>query len=298
MTNEIKIGAVTAFENGVRVNLLRMDGLPAPETFLSAMELQKYASFKIEKRKRDWLGGRYAAKTLLKETLAPETPLSAIEISYDPSGRPVSKLGGDSPRLISITHSGPFCAAACGTAGTNFIGIDLEKDEPRIDAWYRDYFHKSELKLDGEAASQLDSQNGEQLGSGAARQLDSQNAQATPSLADQPTSRPAVQQPSSLADQPSSRPAVQQPSSPSDQPSSCPAVQLPAALATRLWTQKEALLKALGIGLAADPLDINLAGSVPQFSRKALKRYEELGKPPFEMATFEPEPGWYLTIVY
>jgi len=248
MTNEIKIGAITAFENGVRVNLLRMDGLPAPETFLSAQELQKYASFKIEKRRRDWLGGRYAAKTLLKETLALEIPLSAIEISYDISGRPVWQDGG-SPHLLSITHSGPFSAAACGAAGTDFIGIDLEKAESRIDAWYKDYFHKSELKLDGEAASQLDSQNAKQ----------------TPS--------------------------------PADQPSSCPAVQLPAALATRLWTQKEALLKALGIGLAADPLDINLAGSVPQFSRTALKRYEELGKPPFKMDTFEPEPGWYLTVV-
>lgn len=225
MPDEILIGTITGLGNGVRVNLLRSSSVPAPETFLSHKETEKFASFKIEKRRRDWLGGRYAAKTLLKGSLNPETPLSAIEISYDTTGRPVW-AGGRPPRLISITHSGPFCAAACGGEKTTFLGIDLEKAEPRAEAWYKDYFHKNELSLATNHYSLITIQ-----------------------------------------------------------------------LATRLWTQKEALLKALGLGLKADPLDINLAGDMPQFSRAALKRYEELGSPAFSMATFLPEAGWYLSIV-
>ena len=218
MTDKTLIGNITDLGNGVRVNLLRSDSVPAPETFLSTQELMKYASFKIEKRRRDWLGGRYAAKTLLKKALGLQTPLSAIVISYDPFGRPVG-AGGEITQLLSITHSGPFCAAAAGPAGAEFIGIDLEKAEPRAGAWYQDYFYKDELPVHDINA------------------------------------------------------------------------------ATRLWTQKEALLKALGLGLTADLLDINLMGGIPEFSRAALKRYEELCKPAFKMATFEPEPGWYLTVV-
>jgi len=244
MTIEIKIGTIVILENELRLTLIRADQVPAPETFLSAGELAKLASLKMEKRKRDWLGGRYAAKTLLKESLALKIQLSAIEISYDPFGRPVW-----TDRLISITHSGPFCAAACGASGTKFLGIDLEKTEPRATAWYEDYFHKSELagQLGGEVAGRRGSRNAE------------------------PLSFPAVQ------------------------PPSCPAVKLPCALATRLWTQKEALLKALGLGLKADLLDINLSGSKPEFSRLALARYNELANPPFTLNTLTPEPAYYLS---
>jgi len=201
-------------KNGLQLALIRMDEIPAPGPFLSAGELEKLATLKIEKRRHDWLGGRYAAKTLIKEILAPTTDLAAIEISYDSFGRPVWN-----DRLLSITHSGPFCAAACGPAETKFLGIDLEKAETRASAWYEDYFHKSELT----------SHNQE--------------------------------------------------------------------LATRLWTQKEALLKALGLGLKADLLDINLSGDKPGFSRTALARYIELGSPAFALRTLTPEPGYYLSVV-
>ncbi|HBB65981.1 MAG: hypothetical protein A2X28_03220 [Elusimicrobia bacterium GWA2_56_46] len=257
MPDEIRIGSITGLGNGVRVSLLRSDTVPSPETFLSIPELEKLASFKIEKRRRDWLGGRYAAKTLLKESLNQETPLTAMEISYDSFGRPVWTGGGGTQRLLSITHSGPFCAAACGPEGTKFLGIDLEKAEPRAEAWYKDYFHKSELSV-------------------------------------------SAPHPSSL-------------------------IPHPYTLATRLWTQKESLLKALGLGLKADLLDIDLTeGGRPKLTRAALERYEELGSPAFSMETFiiqenltaqrsqptfsaekegwhlcpfEPEPGWYLSIV-
>ncbi|MEI7482252.1 MAG: 4'-phosphopantetheinyl transferase superfamily protein [Elusimicrobiota bacterium] len=246
MPDKIRIGSITDLGNGVRINLLRSDNVPTPETFLSKSELEKFASFKIEKRRRDWLGGRYAAKTLLKEALYLQIPLSDIEIAYDLSGRPVW-VYGKVQRLLSITHSGPFCAAACGAAGTVFLGIDLEKAEPRANAWYQDYFHKEELS----------------------KQVTGSRSQVTGNEI-----QPAAGQfpvPWHLS------------------PDTC-------HLATCLWTQKEALLKALGLGLKADLLDVNLAEDAPKFSKAAMKRYEELGSPPFSLATFAPEPGWFISI--
>ena len=249
------MGGVTTLNNGVSLTLLRLDKVPAPETFLSPSELEKFASFKIEKRRRDWLGGRYAAKTTLKEALCLKTPLTAIEISYDPSGRPIW-AGGEIPHLLSITHSGPFCAAA-GAAGTSFFGIDLEKAEPRAEAWYKDYFYKDELSLVTGHRPQVTSQ--------------------TQDIVVLSGQWPVASQAPLLSTNHYPQSTIQR--------------------ATLLWTQKEALLKALGLGLKADLLDINLAGDAPEFLRTALKRYEDLGKPTFNLATFEPEPGWYLSMV-
>ena len=226
MTITMKKGVTAKFESGLRLHLIAADEVPAPETFLSDSELERSASFKAEKRRRDWLGGRYAAKTLIREGLPPGTPLSGIKIAHDAFGRPVRHDCKGRTQLISITHSGPFCAAACAEEGAVFIGIDLERAEPRTAAWYKDYFHKGELPA--------------------------QRHDALP----------------------------------------------PYVLATRLWTQKEALLKALGLGLKADLLDIYLGGEKPGFSRSAAARYEELGRPPFRLHTLEYGPDYILAMAW
>lgn len=236
MTTTIRTEPALNLENGLRLRLISAEGTPAPATFLTGRELETLASFKIEKRRRDWLGGRYAAKLLIKETFSRDTELSGIEISYDPFGRPrawFGETGEKEParsRLLSITHSGPFCAAACAGEDAVFLGIDLEKIEPRAAAWYRDYFHADELA--GKRGSET------------------------------------------------------------------PAAQPLCSLATRLWTQKEALLKALGLGLKADPLDIYLAGETPEFSRTAAARYEELGRPSFTIRTFDHGQDYRLSVVW
>ncbi len=235
LNNSTQLDADSHLVISVPYRLIRSDEVPGPEIFLSGKELEKLASFKFEKRRRDWLGGRYAAKLLIKDNFVPEERLSSIEIGYDPLGRPVW-LNGERPRLISITHSGPFCAAACGGEKTVFLGIDLEKAEPRAGAWYQDYFHKAEL-----------------------------------------VSGAAVTMP---------------------EPHSSPLISHRCLLATRLWTQKEALLKALGLGLKADPLDINLSGETPEFLRAADARYGELGRPPFTLRTLEHGPDYCLSLVW
>jgi 4'-phosphopantetheinyl transferase len=61
---------------------------------------------------------------------------------------------------------------------------------------------------------------------------------------------------------------------------------------TRLWALKEALMKALGLGLMADPMDIRVTDKVV-FTGKTLERYREMGSPPFAVeARAFPEGFW------
>lgn len=202
----MKTEAIEEFQTtGIRIKFLRVDGL-VPGNSLSAREAAQYSVFRLEKRRKEWLAGRLAAKALL--TAESGRPQADCEILPDRLGRPSC---GD--ELVSITHSGGWAAAAL-KPGSVFLGIDLEMVEERHPAWYRDYFHPAELPV------------------------------ADPSQA------------------------------------------------TRLWTIKEALLKALGLGLMADPLDIK-TGERIALSGKALKRYREMGSPPYSVETRNfPEGFW------
>lgn len=192
---------------GTRVALLRVDGL-APGTALSEREAARYAAFRIEKRRKEWLAGRLAAKALLA---AGGGNPAGFEISMDRLGRP--SCGG---ALVSITHSNGWAAAAM-KPGSSFLGLDMELIEERHRAWYSDYFHPQEL--------------------------------------------------------------------PVPDPSE----------ATRLWTIKEALLKALGLGLMADPLAIRTDEKI-RFTGKALERYRELGSPEFAVETRPSPEGFWMAV--
>jgi len=193
--------------SGTRIKFLRVDGL-APGLALSPAETQRYSAFRLEKRRKEWLAGRLAAKTLLAAEDGAKK-LDAYEIAADAFGRP--SCGG---RLVSISHSNGWALAALKPGGAAFLGADLEMTEPRHPAWYRDYFHKAEL--------------------------------------------------------------------PEPDPSA----------ATRLWTIKEAVMKALGLGLMADPLDIRVVERI-KFSGRVLARYKELGSPEFSLETRAiPEGFW------
>lgn len=193
-------------ETGTRVKFLRVDGLEAGEA-LSSGEALRYSAFRLEKRRREWLAGRLAAKSLLAEA-APGKPLSSFEIGMDRFGRPACGTA-----LLSISHSCGWALAAV-KPGSDFLGADLERVEERHPAWYADYFHLSEL--------------------------------------------------------------------PKPDPSG----------ATRIWAIKEALLKALGLGLMADPMDIRTDEKI-RFSGRALNRYVSMGSPSFSVETREfPEGFW------
>jgi 4'-phosphopantetheinyl transferase len=193
---------------GTRLKFLRVAGL-RPGGALSAREAGIYASFRIEKRRSEWLAGRLAAKAVAAADGGAD--FSALEIESDLLGRP-SCAGA----LLSISHSGGWAVAAA-KPGASFLGVDLEKVEERHPAWYTDYFHPSEL--------------------------------------------------------------------PKPDPSE----------GTRLWAIKEAIMKALGLGLMADPMDIRTEGEI-KFTGKTLERYRELGSPLFAVET-RPFPEGFWTVV-
>ena len=189
-----------------------------PDEILSIEELEKYSSFKIPKRKKEWLAGRFAAKTVINKLLNSSFSLKEIPITYDANRRPLCLLNGKEYPL-SITHSGDWAAAIVKDENCGFLGLDIEKIEVRSKLWAEDYFHKDESE-DG----------------------------------------------------------------------------TPERL-TKLWTIKEAILKALGIGLTANLLDIKIDDGEIRFFNKVLLKYEEIGKPKFDIISERFSENYYQSIV-
>ncbi|MBI4375636.1 MAG: 4'-phosphopantetheinyl transferase superfamily protein [Elusimicrobia bacterium] len=75
-------------------------------------------SLKTEKRRRDWLAGRIAAKRALGEGQPKD-----IEIANAESGRPYAELPGGRKMNISISHCE---AGGLGAAASSVIGVDWE----------------------------------------------------------------------------------------------------------------------------------------------------------------------------
>ena len=127
---------------------------------LSPQELLRFQTLKSEKRKRDWLAGRVAAKELLRTHLAEAWPtyvgvsLSQIEVYNGEAGAPSFRLrGGRFPQTlpqvlnISIAHSHGY--GLCGLARTQedgYIGVDIETIRPLGPAVQRRFLTEAELK--------------------------------------------------------------------------------------------------------------------------------------------------------
>ena len=159
-----------------KTQFIKIKDLPPADSFLSSSESAYLQTLRSEKRKGDWLGGRFALKTLLAREsgllpvcslppVRPQTPdavqaeggvplsemsaaalavLKQIDIVKLPSGAPQVFVGSvPDARSVSITHSGPWAAAAVSAPHT-FLGIDLEKIEKRSRAWAEEFFDPAE----------------------------------------------------------------------------------------------------------------------------------------------------------
>jgi 4'-phosphopantetheinyl transferase len=126
----------------------------APQGLLSDSEQARLAVLKIDKRRRDWLLGRWTAKRLIQSYVERQTglrlPLAALTIDTDPDGAP--RLIADSPYhllpaianlQLSISHSGD--RALCALLEGAHIGVDIERIEPRDWQFVEDYFTADEI---------------------------------------------------------------------------------------------------------------------------------------------------------
>ncbi len=115
--------------------------LPGDVAWLTPAEQDQLATFRFEKRRSDWLLGRWTAKqALLGMAGLPSTDIGRFEIASEPNGAPMPRMD-DQPcaaRLsLSHSHGHALCVVTGSTAA---LGCDIELVEPRgaefIDTWF------------------------------------------------------------------------------------------------------------------------------------------------------------------
>jgi len=109
-------------DNATRVGLWQIDETPAElkeQAELNPAEVTRFASFKSEIRKKQWLSYRI----LLKRMMFPDLPV----LEYDAFGKPHLK---NKELHLSISHSGSYSAIIISKSGP--VGIDIERLKDRI----------------------------------------------------------------------------------------------------------------------------------------------------------------------
>ena len=124
---------------------MRRETLPDHLDWLHPSERRIADQLRTERRRQDWLLGRWAARTLLTELLGPETA-SSLAILPRSDGSPRPEVGGDELNLsLSLSHRGGAALAAVAPSGA--VGCDLELVERRSRGFVQDYFDESERRL-------------------------------------------------------------------------------------------------------------------------------------------------------
>lgn len=125
-----------------KIKVVELNNMPLADAILTDREMKEYSDFKVEKRRREWLGGRYALKQIACTLFTFD--IKEMEVKNLPSGKPVLLVPGGTHLPVSITHSGDYAAAAVGLTGDS-IGIDMEVIEPRSRSWAEQFFHEDEI---------------------------------------------------------------------------------------------------------------------------------------------------------
>jgi len=121
--------------------------LEDPTAFLTSLELEKLATFRFSKRRDEWLLGRWAAKSLLRNVPAYQHHCSReLEIRNEPAGAPYLCLADGTvlPGCLSISHRDGLALCALAPSPDLRVGIDLEKIESRTETFILDYFTEAE----------------------------------------------------------------------------------------------------------------------------------------------------------
>lgn len=142
--------ALTAALAGTMVGVITNDSLITKEsqsTVFSQTELKKASSYINEKRRTEYLIGRYAIKMLLGRRLPQGTPLQLITVDNNSDGAPFVRLDTSdtnhpilssyfatllTPPIVSITHKAQIIIAVIAPEATvQGIGVDLEYRTPQ-----------------------------------------------------------------------------------------------------------------------------------------------------------------------
>jgi 4'-phosphopantetheinyl transferase len=132
--------------------------VPEDDAWLVPAEARVLAGLRFDKRRREWRLGRYAAKRAVLGWLrrggdasvahaAVAVGPGAIEIRAAGDGAPDAWLDGTRlPVALSISHRSGVALCAVAGAGVA-LGCDVERVEPRSEAFVQDYFTAEEREL-------------------------------------------------------------------------------------------------------------------------------------------------------
>ena len=119
--------------------------LPEQLDWLTPDERARFAAFRFDKRRQDWLLGRWAAKRALLELAGlPQSDIARFEVLSAASGAPIAKLDGDPYDVglsISHSHGRAFSIVSNDIAD---LGCDIEFVEPRSAAFVDTFFTTAE----------------------------------------------------------------------------------------------------------------------------------------------------------
>jgi 4'-phosphopantetheinyl transferase len=117
------------------------------QEWLHPLEIKYLNDLRFQKRKQDWLLGRWTSKKLLQQVLFQDFPMNEIEIRKGPNREPIVLFKSEPVfcRLsISHSHGQSFCVLSKEEMA---LGCDLEKVEIRSELFIRDYFTDLERTL-------------------------------------------------------------------------------------------------------------------------------------------------------
>lgn len=105
-----------------------------------------------DKRRRDWLLGRWTAKRLvqaLMQQTGRAVALDRIAIANRPTGEPTATLldAPTVPLTLSLSHAHGLALGAVLPSADRRLGIDLERVAPRPATFVADYFTPAEQAL-------------------------------------------------------------------------------------------------------------------------------------------------------
>lgn len=130
--------------------------------FLSANEQEVYGSLKFDKRRRDWLLGRYTAKHLIQQVVREKIgrllPLTSFSVLGRPDGSP--EVIWENPPdnfacTISISHSADMAFCTLVERADWPLGADIERVEGRIMGFITPYLTAAERDLIAQTAEGL-----------------------------------------------------------------------------------------------------------------------------------------------